>query len=88
MAGGSLIQHVTGHNNFNNGKYHFIKTNKGDTHNAVSSHHQMMYPFDMEETDYELLAWTEQPRSRVYLDGENEMSRIPPVEPEIGNSNI
>lgn len=79
LSGGSLIQHVTGH-----GVSHYIKTSQ-DNHNfsVTSSHHQMMNPFEMPEDDYELLAWSAEPQSDVYLNGEDETSFVPEKEPEV-----
>jgi GMP synthase-like glutamine amidotransferase len=64
VAGGSLIQHVSGH-----GSSHFIDT-FDDRHIITSSvHHQMMFPFDV---DHQLLAWSSDKRSKCYVNGEDE----------------
>lgn len=54
-AGGSMIQHVNNH-----GGMHDIKTFDGQTIRSNSTHHQMMYPYNLPKENYELLAWTEQ----------------------------
>lgn len=59
-AGGKLIQNVAGHNNGN----HLITTNDGQEFSVSSAHHQMMYPYD---TEHELLAWSTQHLSTVYM---------------------
>ena len=57
-AGGTLIQHVEGH-----GNSHLVTTDSGELFNVTSSHHQMMYPYEVE---HELLAWTHYAKSRRY----------------------
>jgi GMP synthase-like glutamine amidotransferase len=71
MAGGSVIQDVTGHN----GGEHDILACYPDGSSRVisvtSAHHQMQYPFDLPDEHYELLAWGTEARSRHYsLDAE------------------
>lgn len=61
LSGGSLVQHVEGHA----GGYHKIVTKEGEEYNCPSLHHQMMYPFH-EGLDFEKIAWTPEPRSKVY----------------------
>lgn len=78
MAGGKLVQHVTGH-----GHWHDVKTNNDETLLASSTHHQMMFPFHMPTEDYHLLAWSAPARSVTYLDGSDDDTLIPPYEPEI-----
>ena len=63
MAGGYLIQHTTGHA----GIGHPIETSKGEIIQVNSIHHQMM--FVPEEVDHEVLAWSAENRSQVYLYG-------------------
>jgi gamma-glutamyl-gamma-aminobutyrate hydrolase PuuD len=75
IAGGSLWQHVTGHNSGN----HEITTYDGKKLLTNSIHHQMMR---LENTNHKLLAWTTTPRSKVYV---NEASdeNVSDIEPEI-----
>jgi len=58
MAGGTLIQHVTGH-----GLSHTVYTQQGEVFPVTSVHHQMMYPYGI---PHELLAWSNIPQSSVY----------------------
>ncbi len=77
FSGGKLIQHVDNH-----GRSHQIVTNTGYLMEASSSHHQMMYPFDV---PHEMLAWTPEQLSTVYED-ENDiqiMQMTAHVEPEV-----
>ena len=68
LSGGKMIQHVTGHHS-----PHTIKTSEGEFYVMSSCHHQMMYPYHLEEKeDFELLAWSADPQSRTYLNGKNE----------------
>lgn len=67
MAGGKLIQHVEGH-----GRDHTIMINNYSRLSMTSTHHQMMYPFDMVKNRYELIGYSEYFQSNVYLNGKNE----------------
>lgn len=86
MAGGKLVQHVTGH-----GQAHEIQTNafrklgSYKTYEISSTHHQMMYPFSLPKERYNLIAWSKYFRSDVYLDGSNKNMELEPefLEPEI-----
>lgn len=77
VAGGSLIQHVTGHN-----KNHFMVDLKtGNVIPTNSYHHQMMNPF---KTQYTLIANTLTPQSRVYeVDPAHPLPPGVRIEPEI-----
>jgi gamma-glutamyl-gamma-aminobutyrate hydrolase PuuD len=63
--GGKLIQHVENHG----GNYHKMELYDGSFLTGNSIHHQMVYPWDLEEP-WELLAWT-YGLSGLYI-GENE----------------
>ena len=80
LNGGKLIQHVEGHC-----KDHDIILNKGLRYKITSSHHQMLYPFNLNEKDYELIAYSEYFQSNTYLNGNNEEIVLPKnfLEPEI-----
>lgn len=80
MAGGKLIQDVKGHT-----QTHLIETYCGKRFNITSTHHQMMYPFNLEEEKYELIAYSEKFRSTSYLNGKNEEIELHKdfLEPEI-----
>lgn len=51
----------------------------------TSSHHQMIYPFDMSKEHYELIAYSEYFQSNTYLNGDNEEVALTRdfLEPEI-----
>jgi carbamoylphosphate synthase small subunit len=83
-AGGRLIQHVTNHT-----ASHYIKTIHGKDIPISSTHHQMMYPWNVEKK--KIISWTEG-LSDTYLDGWNREVYFPPeakqekgevIEPEI-----
>lgn len=63
MSGGKLVQDVQGHH-----RDHPMKTNDGRSIVTTSIHHQMMYPFLMDEDKYDLIAWTApRPLSQTYV---------------------
>lgn len=70
VAGGSLIQHVTGHVGKGD---HKMVTSDGEYITTTSCHHQMMYPYDVE---HELLAWASHNLSTVYENGENKTTSL------------
>jgi gamma-glutamyl-gamma-aminobutyrate hydrolase PuuD len=67
FAGGSLIQHVNGHHSS-----HRIVTDDSQTIHVNSIHHQMMFPFQMKKSDYQIIARAEHNLSNVYLNGNDE----------------
>jgi len=71
MAGGRLVQHVENH-----GQHHSISVIGGGTYDITSTHHQMMYPYDLNEKFYELIGWSTYFRSNTYLDGNNEEIKL------------
>lgn len=78
LAGGKLIQHVDNH-----GGTHSIKDIDGKELKTSSVHHQMMFPFDI---DHEMIAWSKQKLSPVYLGTSEYVSRMVEedlVEPEV-----
>jgi GMP synthase-like glutamine amidotransferase len=81
MNDGKLIQHVNGHCNGN----HKIETAEGQIFDITSTHHQMMFPYNLNQSRYELVAWSEFFKSDTYLNGENEEIILPELflEPEI-----
>ena len=80
LSGGKLIQHVEGH-----GRDHSMVVNGSLKYQITSSHHQMLYPFNLKEKDYELVAYSEYFQSNTYLNGDNEEIELPKnfLEPEI-----
>lgn len=98
MSGGKLVQHISGH--LGNHKIHVKKNNRGLslssgkflTYDITSTHHQMMFPFNLNKKFYNILGWSKRFRSETYLNGSNEEIELPThfVEPEIvfyNNSN-
>ena len=77
FAGGSLIQHVDGHNNGN----HKMVTKDGESMYTTSAHHQMLYPY---EVNHELLAWSQTKLASRYEngDGANTSAMFTQREPE------
>ncbi len=75
---GSIIQDVTDHCT-----PHPIETSNRDVFEVTSCHHQMMNPFVLPDNKYEILAWSAPPQSTRYLDGNDEQSVIPDIEPEV-----
>jgi putative glutamine amidotransferase len=53
-SGGRLVQHQENPNFI-----HPIQTSSGSTVLITSTHHQAMYPYDMNPEEYKVLAWTE-----------------------------
>jgi gamma-glutamyl-gamma-aminobutyrate hydrolase PuuD len=80
VNGGKLIQHVTNHNTDHN-----ISINNSLEIPITSSHHQMMFPYDLPKEQYELIAHSTYFKSNTYLDGNNEEIKLPKgfLEPEI-----
>jgi len=81
QPGGKLVQHVNGHAVFNP---HEIVFYDGSKMLATSTHHQMMYPFDVRS--YEVIAWSSPAISDIYEFGStsDSMTRMPSdCEPEI-----
>lgn len=65
LSGGKLVQHVDNH-----ALCHTHKITFYDTHAIfpiTSTHHQMMYPYSMEEEDYDVLAVSSVNLSSMYL---------------------
>lgn len=72
--GGKLIQHV---NNHAISTTHTIKTNEEEVYAITSTHHQMMFPFSMDEKDYRIIAYSSPTRGTTYLNGKNEQIECP-----------
>lgn len=73
---GKLIQHQE-----NPKAIHKMNTIDGDIIEVTSSHHQAMYPFNMNKEDYKILGWTKN-ISRFHQDG-NLQELNPPLECEV-----
>jgi len=79
MSGGSLYQHVTGHGLSG---YHLVTTEDNDRFLVTSTHHQMMA--GIEFTNHELLAWTPEKLSDMYIvDSSKSKLEAPEREPEV-----
>lgn len=83
LSGGGLIQHVSGHGISGTHKIHLI--NEKVDIDITSTHHQMMYPFYLDKSDYVILAKSKDNLSSTYLNGDDCEKNLPPdfVEPEI-----
>lgn len=80
LNGGILIQNVSNHAGCGQ---HRIHNSKGKTYPIVSIHHQMIYPWDLPETDYDVLYWADH-LSRYYEGDGIDLEVIKNnVEPEI-----
>lgn len=83
MNGGKLIQHVSNH-----GVNHTVTvviSNQTIDIEMTSTHHQMMYPFNLDKKNYELIGHSTYFRSDTYLNGTNEEIKLSDnfLEPEI-----
>ena len=87
LNGGKLIQHVSQHAIGGTHKIdvHFEGNNKPSSFNITSTHHQMMYPFNLDNASYNILGWSSVALSNTYLNGDNKEINLPAkfVEPEI-----
>lgn len=77
LNGGKLIQNVNNHALF--GTHPIISMHHSDEWEITSTHHQMQYPFNLEDSQYEILYFA--PRRSFYYEGGS--IDEPPVEPEI-----
>jgi len=85
LNGGQLIQHVEGHAN---GQTHAIQLDlpyDNGIYNITSTHHQMMYPFNLSEKQYQIVGYSKYFLSDKYLNGKDQNIELPLnfVEPEI-----
>lgn len=85
-VGGSLIQHVENHNTDHD--IFFPSKHRYEDSLVLpitSSHHQMVYPFNMKKESYDILAYSNYFKSTIYLNGDNEQIQLDPqfVETEV-----
>lgn len=82
LAGGSLIQHVTGHDETHEV---YVSDGFGSRINITDNHHQMMYPYEIPVDKFKIIAHTRYFRSETYLNGKNKEIELEKdfVEPEI-----
>ena len=66
MNGGELIQDVNNHA----GIIHSITFDNGELHEITSTHHQMMFPYNLDKADYKLVAWSTERRSSHHENGD------------------
>lgn len=99
LNGGKLIQNVTGHTKDHN--IHLKPINKRKpleirrsvyvkplqflTLKMTSTHHQMMFPYNLKKEDYSIIGWSQKYLSKEYLNGNDENIKLPEkfLEPEI-----
>lgn len=79
MNGGKLIQHVENHGI---GGTHSVIAKEGGMLEITSTHHQMHYPFNLTEDEYEIIAYAYPKRSSIYLGSGLDVAKIT-CEPEI-----
>lgn len=81
MSGGKMIQHVENHA----GCIHSCEVSEGGIIEVNSTHHQMCYPFNLNENSYEILAWSEYHLSHIYENGNEQNINVPTefLEPEV-----
>lgn len=63
MNGGKLVQHINGHG----GGHNIVDLKTKKIYTDTSGHHQMMYPFHLNNEDYKIIAYASPDRSDVYL---------------------
>lgn len=89
MSGGKLIQDVNGHSG--NHSTEIVKKGKEllnkrqdicEIISVTSTHHQMMYPFNLPENDYDILAVAFPKKSLYYSRDTNNIESPPPEEVE------
>lgn len=73
LAGGKLIQDVSGHG----GNGHDMTTFDGLKVQTNSMHHQMANPYTMDSHDYQILAWSTKRRSTKYLGAKDKRVYLP-----------
>lgn len=73
LSGGKLIQDVTNHACGN----HDIQTVEGVKMPITSCHHQMIFPYNLREEDYQILAWADPARSGHYFGETNNNIALP-----------
>lgn len=77
MNGGLLIQNVGNHAHF--GTHTIVGTLYSDEWEITSTHHQMQYPFNLDEYQYDILYFS--PNRSSYYEGDGISE--PSIEPEI-----
>ena len=76
-AGGRLIQDVSGHSGIDNHFITFAPQYGLSDIPMTSTHHQMMYPYDLRKSKYDVIATSTYYLSNKYHDGNNENIELP-----------
>lgn len=92
QAGGKLVQHCDNHgvalgHTIDIDEEYLLLTYQQKYINipVTSTHHQMMFPYNLPRNNYRIIGWAEQHLSTTYLDGDNNEIDLPTdfKEPEI-----
>jgi len=67
MSGGKLIQHITGHS-----RSHNVVDIENNIFEVTSTHHQMMYPFNLNKDNYDIIGISQDILSEKYLNGNDQ----------------
>lgn len=78
LNGGKLIQHVNNHRNGD----HIMKT-ENTTYKVNSTHHQMMYPYNMHPRTYDILGYSRYVSDEYWKNARTQYDMRGLVEPEI-----
>jgi len=77
MNGGKLIQHVNGHGLSGVHPLDIKYLGNSGDFKITSTHHQMMFPYNLQKENYEILATSTHFLSNTYLDGINSEKELP-----------
>lgn len=77
MSNGKLIQHVNGHGLSGSHPLDMKHLGINGEFQITSTHHQMMFPYNMDKNDYEIIATATNFLSNTYLDGLNSEKELP-----------
>jgi GMP synthase-like glutamine amidotransferase len=77
MNGGKLIQHVSGHGLSGSHPLDMKYLGINGEFQITSTHHQMMFPYNLPKESYEILATATHFLSNTYLDGINSEKELP-----------
>lgn len=77
MNGGKLIQHVNGHGLSGVHPLDMKNTGINGEFQITSTHHQMMFPYNLPKENYQIIATSTHFLSDTYLDGINSEKELP-----------
>lgn len=83
VAGGKLVQHVVGHGGANHAMEILLGRDRGSYFTINSLHHQMMMPFNLPKSDYDLIAKSRYALSNTYENTSVEDQYDMSMEPEV-----